>query len=117
MNELVEFQRRAALLKAVADKDRLRIIVALFSGPKHVGDIAALMSVDIARVSHHLGVLRHAGITVATKHGRYIEYALHSDVYLPGADTTAERSLKLDGYCLAFPAANGSPSSAPEKSP
>lgn len=98
MNTREEFERCAARLKAVADKDRLRIITMLLDGPKHVGVIATAMNVELAHASHHLGVLRKASIVVTVKKGRYIEYALHSDVYLPMANGAADRSLNL-GEC------------------
>lgn len=113
MNEREEFQHSAERLKAVADRERLRIISVLFAGPIFVGDLAKALNDDIAQVSHHLGVLRHAGIVTTTKHGRYIEYALHPTVYGPSADATAERSINLDGYCLTFPATTTPPASEP----
>lgn len=103
MNSLDDFQRCAARIKAVADEHRLRIIVLLLDGAKRVGDLATAMNTDLAQVSHHLSVLREADIAVARKQGRFVEYALHPDVYVPSTEPTSERSLNLGECRLALP--------------
>jgi ArsR family transcriptional regulator len=77
----------AARLKALAEPDRLRLVQLLRSGPKNVGELSALMGKDVANVSHHLGVLRRAGFVRHTKHGKFVVYALHPDVFRPGQAT------------------------------
>jgi ArsR family transcriptional regulator, nickel/cobalt-responsive transcriptional repressor len=80
----------ARRLRAVADPDRLRIIQCLRSGPKNVGEIATELGAEIVNVSHHLGVLRHAGMVRDHKQGRFVLYQLHPDLFqtTPGASTT-----------------------------
>lgn len=63
-------------LKALADPDRLKLIQCLRTGPKHVGELTKELGKPIANVSHHLGLMRGAGILVSTKQGRYVTYAL-----------------------------------------
>src|SRR5262249_54933900 len=63
-------------LKALADPDRLKLIQCLQAGPKHVGDLTKELDKPIANVSHHLGLLRIAGIVTSSKKGRYVTYAL-----------------------------------------
>jgi ArsR family transcriptional regulator len=72
-------------LKALADPDRLQIIQCLQDGPKNVSQIAQLLGSEIAKVSHHLGVLRHAGLVQDHKEGKFVIYSLHPDVFRPAA--------------------------------
>ncbi len=67
----------ASLFKALGDAERLRIIRCLRDGPKNVSDLAALLGSEIVKVSHHLGVLRHAHLVVDDKQGRFVFYRLH----------------------------------------
>jgi DNA-binding transcriptional ArsR family regulator len=80
MKNDTEFENCARRLKALADPERLRIIGCLFAGPTNVSDLSAALSHEIVKVSHHLGVLRNAGLVEAKKQGRFVVYALHSDV-------------------------------------
>ena len=74
----------AKRLKALADPERLKIIQLLQSGPKNVSTLSDLLGADIANVSHHLGVLRHAGLVRDEKQGKFVVYSLHPDIFRPG---------------------------------
>jgi DNA-binding transcriptional ArsR family regulator len=80
MRQPEEFDVCARRLKALADPARLRILDCLFAGAKNVGDLAAALNDEIVKVSHHLGVLRNAGLVESRKSGRHVEYTLHPDV-------------------------------------
>jgi len=69
----------AILLKVLADKDRLRILQLLRQGPLTVSDIAEFLSLEIANVSHHLGVLRRSKLLLTERDGRNIYYGLAPD--------------------------------------
>ncbi len=71
----------ARRLKALADPERLKIVQCLQSGPKNVGEISALLGQELANVSHHLGVLRHARLVQDDKQGKHVVYSLHPDVF------------------------------------
>jgi ArsR family transcriptional regulator len=73
----------ARVLKALADPERLKIVQCLQTGPKNVGEVSALLGQELANVSHHLGVLRHAGLVRDEKQGKYVVYSLHPDVFKP----------------------------------
>lgn len=90
--------RCAEQLKAVADPQRLQILGTLLAGPKTVGDITAMIGGDLAKVSHHLGVLRHAKLATATKRGRFVVYALNPAATLEPGEGAAEYSVDL-GCC------------------
>jgi ArsR family transcriptional regulator len=66
----------AEYLKAVADPERLKIIQCLQSGPKAVGEICRELGVVIANVSHHLKLLKSAGLVCREKRGRFVIYSL-----------------------------------------
>ena len=80
MEDKLDSLRCARFLKALADADRLRIIQCLQMGPHNVSDLARLLGAGIANVSHHLGILRHAGIVRDEKKGKYVEYSLSSEM-------------------------------------
>jgi ArsR family transcriptional regulator len=80
MQDKLQSQKCAQFLKALADPDRLKIIQCLQTGPKNVGEIAALLEANLANVSHHLGVLRHAGLVNDEKQGKFVVYSLDAEV-------------------------------------
>jgi ArsR family transcriptional regulator, nickel/cobalt-responsive transcriptional repressor len=92
-----DYQRCAARLKALADPERLRIVDCLFGGPKNVTQLADELSDDVVKVSHHLGVLRHANVVQADRQGKFVVYSL--DPEIAGAETTEDvKTLNL-GCC------------------
>ena len=100
MKQVEEFEVCARRLKALAEPERLRIVTCLFAGPKTVGDLAAELTDEIVKVSHHLGVLRNAGLVTATKRGRFVEYALHPDVSPASKRSEPLTAIDLGCCCL-----------------
>ena len=66
----------ASLLKVLADETRLAVVERLLAGPKHVGEINASLGVEQSLLSHHLRVLRDAGLVNATRDGKQVLYCL-----------------------------------------
>ena len=64
------------MLKALADETRLEVVKQLMSGPQHVGEINADLQVEQTLLSHHLKVLREAGIVEAERDGKAVLYRL-----------------------------------------
>jgi DNA-binding transcriptional ArsR family regulator len=81
MTESIEPEHCARMLKALADPERLRIVDCLRRGRRNVTEIANLVNADIANVSHHLGVLRAAGLVLDHKQGRFVVYELHPEIF------------------------------------
>jgi ArsR family transcriptional regulator len=98
MHDELQSTECARRLKAVADPERLKIIQLLQTGPKNVSTISDLLGADIANVSHHLGVLRSAGLVLDEKHGKFVVYSLHPDIFRPKAPGQAANVLDL-GCC------------------
>jgi DNA-binding transcriptional ArsR family regulator len=97
MQNPVRPQVCARLLKALADPERLRIVSCLRGGPRNVSALAAQLREELANVSHHLGVLRQAGLVLHRKEGKYVVYCLHPDVFRPA--TSGQRADCLDLGC------------------
>ena len=66
--------------KALSDPVRREILSLLRRGPMAAGDIAAHFKVAGATVSHHLSVLKEAGLVLDDKQGKYIYYELKMSV-------------------------------------
>ena len=101
--EILEPDRCARLLKAMGDPERLRIIQCLRGGPRNVGEIADELQEEVVNVSHHLGVLRQAGIVLDEKQGRFVIYQLHPDVFQPTSSRSDSDHLDLGCCRLEIP--------------
>ena len=66
--------------KALADPTRRTILGLLRDGDLPAGEIAAHFPVAWASVSHHLSVLKDAGLVLATRDGQFIRYSLNTTV-------------------------------------
>lgn len=71
-----ETQPCASVLKVLADSTRLAVVEKLLDGPQHVGEINATLGVEQSLLSHHLKVLRDAGLVTAERDGKQVLYAL-----------------------------------------
>ena len=76
----LEPRRCAELLAALAAPERLKIVRFLADGPRNVTQIAEMLRVAAVNVSHHLNVLKHAGLIRGTKRGRFVHYSLRGGV-------------------------------------
>lgn len=66
--------------KALSDPTRREILELLKKGPMTAGEIAERFPMTGATVSHHLAVLRGAGLVLDEKKGKYISYELNMTV-------------------------------------
>jgi ArsR family transcriptional regulator, lead/cadmium/zinc/bismuth-responsive transcriptional repressor len=66
----------SALLKAVADPTRLRLLSALNTGELCVCDLAAVVGISESAVSHQLRLLRAHRLVSFRKAGRVVYYRL-----------------------------------------
>lgn len=102
-----DYERCATRLKALADPDRLRIVNCLFAGPKNVSELANELGEELVKISHHLGVLRHANVVQTHKQGKYVVYRLDPEIARqPGSDT---QTLDLGCCRLDLPGQNTAP--------
>lgn len=66
----------AERLSALAAADRLRIIKFLRSGPRNATEISEMLQTAPVNVSHHVKVLKIAGIIQSKKQGRFVYFSL-----------------------------------------
>jgi ArsR family transcriptional regulator, lead/cadmium/zinc/bismuth-responsive transcriptional repressor len=69
-------EEASALLKAVADPTRLRLLSALNTGELCVCDLAAVVGISESAVSHQLRLLRAHRLVTFRKEGRIAYYRL-----------------------------------------
>lgn len=73
--------RMARCLKTLSDPSRIRILRILVRGEFCVSDLVTQLQVDQPKVSHHLAILRSAGIIRCRRDGRHINYSLFPAVH------------------------------------
>ena len=66
--------------KALSAPTRRAILRLLRDGPLPAGEIAAHFAVSGATISHHLAILRDAGLILDDKRGKFIYYELNLSV-------------------------------------
>jgi len=66
-------------LRALADENRRTILSLVCDQPLAVGDIATQVDVTQQAVSHHLGVLKKAGLVDETRDGTRHLFAVRTD--------------------------------------
>lgn len=66
--------------KALNDKTRRDILEMLKKGDLTAGEIAEQFHISWPSVSHHLELLKRAGLVEADKRGQYIYYTLNTTV-------------------------------------
>ena len=103
MTDSLQPDHCARMLRALADPERLRIIHCLREGPRNVSELAGLLGAEVVNVSHHLGVLRHAGVVLDEKQGRFVLYRLHPGVFHPSDGGPAAEHLDLGCCRLEIP--------------
>ncbi len=72
----------AALLKALANEQRLLILCNLLDGPLSVSDINARLELSQSALSQHLAVLRGANVVTTSRAGQMIRYGISAGVVL-----------------------------------
>ena len=85
MDGPLQTRRCAEKLRALAAPERLKIVRYLSGGFRTVTEIADMLKTAPINVSHHLGVLRQAGIVQDRKKGRFKLYSLCPGVLEAGA--------------------------------
>ena len=76
-------QQCAGIMKVLSEAPRLLIIRALIPGPCHVAAIAEQTGLSPARVSHHLGRMRLAGVVEGSREGQTIVYRIAARIATP----------------------------------
>ncbi|HTO73159.1 MAG TPA: autorepressor SdpR family transcription factor [Gemmatimonadales bacterium] len=67
--------------RALADPTRRQILALLRESELPAGEIASRFPMAWASVSHHLNVLKEAGLVIARRDGQHIRYSLNTTVF------------------------------------
>ena len=73
-------ERMRALLEALCDPSRIKIVRALRDTTLAASDLAHVIGRNRSATSQHLRVLREVGAIVATRKGNVVRYTLSNDV-------------------------------------
>ncbi|GAB4040512.1 autorepressor SdpR family transcription factor [Spirosoma gilvum] len=68
------------LFKALNDPTRRQILDLLRESDLNAGEIADRFDMTKPSISHHLDLLRQAGLVEATKQGQFVNYSLNTTV-------------------------------------
>lgn len=69
------------VFKALADPTRRQILDRLKEGPLTAGEIAEGFAISKPSVSHHLALLKGAGLIESEKNGQFLIYSLNLSVF------------------------------------
>ena len=87
------------VLKAVADKNRMRILKMLEKKKMCVCELAAVLEIKQPSVSKHLSILKNAGLIQDERNVQWIDYSLCKEKinkYAPDIQANIENWLKDD---------------------
>ena len=92
MNQsLIHTDETMRLLDGICDPSRIEIIFLLGKdGPMNVSDIAAQFHISRPAISHHLKVLKDAGIVRSEKTGQEVYYRLDRKILVDGLRSFAD---------------------------
>lgn len=69
------------LFKALSDPTRRKILELLKAGELSAGDIADAFPIGKPAISHHLSILKAAGLVQAEREGQSIIYSINTTVF------------------------------------
>ncbi len=97
----------AQLMQMLSDETRLNLVLWLAQGEANVSELCAEFKLPQNTISHHLGLLRVAGLVQSRRQGRQVYYSINKVLWrrlaasffdhLPEAET---RSLSLDRFVI-----------------
>jgi DNA-binding HxlR family transcriptional regulator len=100
-----DLEARAALFKALGHPARLLIVNLIRLQPRHGEELAEILELNPATISHHLKKLTDVGVLRAEKEQYYQTYSLTSDVWgqrlgdlVQIATTTLPQEVEMDAY-------------------
>ncbi len=80
LSKYINIARLNALFKALNDPTRREILELLKVKDLTAGEIADQFNISKPSISHHLDLLRQAGLVVSAKGGQFIYYSLNTTV-------------------------------------
>ncbi len=74
-------EKMAVYFKALSETTRLKIVITLLKGEQCVCKIIDEMQLSQPAVSHHMKILKQAGLVKARREGKWIHYSLNKDAF------------------------------------
>jgi ArsR family transcriptional regulator len=81
MKDLLHADKCSKAIKSISDLKRIKILELLSKNEMCVTDIVKRMNLYQPIISHHLAILKSAGVIIDRRQGRRIFYSLHPSVY------------------------------------
>ncbi|MCS7022347.1 MAG: metalloregulator ArsR/SmtB family transcription factor [Gemmataceae bacterium] len=100
MIALREARPVARMLAGLSEPTRLQIALCLLQRPHYVSELAEILHMPMVNVSHHLGVMKQAGLVEDSKEGRRVLYRLREEVLDATAGPDQQTVLNLGPYRL-----------------
>jgi DNA-binding transcriptional ArsR family regulator len=85
-------------MKVLSDGTRLSVLEELLAGPKNVSELNSVIKIDQSLLSHHLKVLRDAGLVKTTRAGKAIRYEIAPEA----KSQVADKALNLGCCQISF---------------
>ena len=85
--------KAVALLKVLANPDRLLLLCQLSQGERRVGELESLLGIAQPTLSQQLGVLREEGLVSTRREGKHIVYRITSP------EALAVMAVLYEHYC------------------
>lgn len=100
MIDFSDAKKIASMFAAIGEPTRMLILYRLAQGPHHVGQLAEMIGIPMVNMSHHLGVMRQAGILDDEKDGRRVIYRFRPEICVSNDSTDTLATLALGLYRL-----------------
>ncbi|MGE4319308.1 MAG: ArsR/SmtB family transcription factor [Deferribacterales bacterium] len=84
------------MIKAIADKNRLRIMLMLSERPLCVCEIDSVLGIALSTISSHLKQMRSAGVIESEKEGRWVVYHPTADPLVRSIISDIKKQLSDD---------------------
>jgi len=68
------------IIKSIADRNRMRILLMLNKRPMCVCELDAVLGIALSTISAHLKQMRSAGVITSEKDGRWVIYRISDDI-------------------------------------
>lgn len=93
----------AAVFKALGDATRLEIVSMLFNKELCVCDILDAFQMSQPAISHHLRILREAGVVLDRKEGKWVLYRINPSVAEKALSFTESLCKGSENVCCCTP--------------
>jgi ArsR family transcriptional regulator len=78
------------VFRVLSDETRLRILISLQGGEKHVTELCKGLELRQPTVSHHLALLRMQGLVQNRRAGKLVYYSVDTEKYTEASEAIAK---------------------------